>query len=168
MILSGHLGIRLFQPISIAQNDNMFYASVGLAFSGKGYKTKNLYKLHKDVVITGKAWSIDVPARFGYKFKVNKDISILAELGFVGSFGLFGKWKDSFSGTNRSSGEYYNMDNRDPYGSQRIDAGLSGRAGIEFQRITASVGYDYGIVNMAGSPYHSKSRNIQISVGYLF
>ena len=168
MILSGHLGVRTFIPISIDMKDNMFYATTGLAFSGKGYKTKNLYKYYRNVVVEGKALSIDVPARFGYKFRLNENIALRAELGFAGSLGLFGKWKRKSGTSTESTGKYYDMDNLDPFGSQRIDFGFSGHVGAEFNRITAGVSYDYGIANLAGKPYHSSSRNLLFSIGYLF
>ena len=164
MILTGHLGIRAFFPIDVNLKDDMFYAAMGLAFSGKGYKCSSVYRYYKG--IEARAWSIDFPFRLGYKFKINNDFALKAELGLFGACGLFGKWKDSQD--KRNSGQYYDTDNRDTFGCNRVDVGLSGYIGAEFNRITAGIGYNHGLPSMGALPYHAKSRNILISVGYLF
>lgn len=163
MILTGHLGIRAFFPVKVYLNENMLYASAGLAFSGKGYKCSSVYRYYKG--IEARAWSIDIPFRLGYKFKINENFALKPELGLFGSCGLFGKWKDS---QKKNSGQYYDADNKDTFGCNRIDVGLSGYIGAEFNRITAGIGYNYGLPSMGALPYHAKSRNILISVGYLF
>ena len=164
MLFSGHLGLRAIIPIDVSLNDNMFYATAGLAFSGKGYKAAKMYKYYTHSGIEARAWSIDVPVRFGYKFKIHDGFALKAEVGLFGSLGLFGKWKDNLDNT----GQYYDTDNKDTFGGNRIDAGLSGYLGAEFNRITAGIGYNHGLPSMGGLPYHAKSRNILISVGYLF
>ena len=164
MLFSGHLGIRTIIPIDVSLNDNMFYATAGLAFSGKGYKSAKMYKYYTHSGIEARAWSFDVPVRLGYKFKINDAFALKAELGVFGSLGLFGKWKDNLGNT----GQFYDTDNKDTFGGNRIDAGLSGYVGAEFNRITVGIGYSHGLPSMGGLPYHAKSRNLLISVGYLF
>ena len=167
-ILSGHLGFRTIAPIIISLNDNMLYAGVGLAFSGKGFKTKELYKGFPNIVVEGRAWSIDAPARLGYRFCINDKVAIRAELGYFVSLGLFGSWTERRGTPTKTTGDYYSMDNREIYGGHRIDNVISSYLGAVYNRFTAGVCYDHGIPNRAGRPENAKSRNIQISVGYLF
>ncbi|MDR0988232.1 MAG: porin family protein [Prevotellaceae bacterium] len=132
-----NVGIAFDSPIG---GSGVFWNS-GLQLATKGYKDSdddqkvNINKL-------------EIPLTFGYKYKVNDDISIDARAGGFANYHLFGKARDS-----SDLGEF----------EDRISAGIQFGVGVWYQKLNFNITYQNGLVEENG-----KEKNWMFSLGYAF
>lgn len=167
----------LFQKDSIP-----FFGQIGLDFAQKGVNTKDLYEGSWGV----NTYSLHLPVVVGYKFPINKNISVNPKIGFYGDFGLWGRISDHDPHEVREGYEdvVVSSDGLNPYTDlskqttnnknfTRFDAGyLVGVNIFLYKSIYLDLGASMGFLGQFSSGLfnHSNSKPISfnISLGYLF
>ncbi len=139
-----HAGFRgTWEIPSVTQG---FYVNAATLLSLKGFKTDSVGYY---------PFFLDVPVHAGYKYEVDERFSMFIDAGPYVGIGLFGKSNghDVFS---------------DEVGYKRLDMGLGGRGGVEFnKRVSISLGGDFGFIKVFKTS-KAKPRNVTFSVGYKF
>lgn len=137
-----------------------FYVNGAALFSLKGAeKNNNLYGVKID------SYYLELPIHAGYKYVIDNDLAFFGEFGPYFGLRLFGKSKTSskIESVNIYTG---NVD--------RFDFGLGFRVGTEINKhFTASVGYDFGLVNVKADNNNirfpsAKNSNLYVTFGYKF
>ncbi|MCQ2233646.1 MAG: porin family protein [Paludibacteraceae bacterium] len=168
----------------LLQKDSIpFFGQIGLDFAQKGVNTKDLYENNWGV----NTYSLHLPVAVGYKFPINKNISVNPKVGFYGDLGLWGRVSDHDSHADIKPGyesEIVSVDGLNPYTDlskqttnnknfTRFDAGyLVGVNIFLYKSIYLDLGASMGFLGQFSSGLfnHSNSKPISfnISLGYLF
>ena len=140
-----HAGVRaIYQIPSVTQG---FYVNATTLLSFKGFKTDS---------ISFNPFYLDIPIHAGYRYDFDERYAAFVEAGPYVGIGLFGKsqGKDIFS---------------DEVGYKRLDVGVGLRGGLVFrQKVSISLGADFGFIEVLDRYYKAKPRNIALSFGYKF
>ena len=159
-----HLGL-IFQY----NFENKLFIQPELLFSNQGSKleAKLAYGgiTEKDSESTTVNY-LQLPIYVGYKFNAGQNLDIIAG---VGPYLAYGIYASDFLGTDEDTFDIL----------KRFDAGLSVMAGIEYDKLQMTLGFDLGLVDAIGLDgwktakdiYGLSSvcnRNIKVSVGYFF
>lgn len=175
--LGFHAGVRITKPLDKEIAPGL-YVNAGAFLSFKGGKS-DWGGLGTNTI---NANYIDIPVHFGYKHALNENVKLFAEVGPYFSFGLFGKqkikeieddWYDDY-GNESYVYDNYSVSTFDNT-LKRFDFGLGLRAGLEYNKIVFSIGYDAGMINIYKTDWDEnditgsvKSSNLYVSVGYIF
>ena len=136
--------------------DNIFMTGA-LKFSQKGFK----YDDGDNKVNPG---YIELPIHAGYRYSFNDKFSIFGEFGPYLAVGVCGKDKDDDSSIDYFGGENDFKTMR----AKRFDFGLGFAAGVEYSKIQARVGYDFGLTKIFEGDGAPKNRNFYIALSYMF
>lgn len=169
--LGFHAGVRATKNLD-SQIGPGFYANAGLFFSLKGGKA-DLGELAQSTI---EAYYLEVPVHIGYKYTVNEDIKLFAEVGPYLDLGLFGN--QSSKTIADWEGTKYDKETRPTFDTlRRYDFGLGFRVGAEYKKYVIAIGYDAGIANIYPTNYDDDdvdvtgtvhSSNFYISAGIKF
>lgn len=131
------------------------YILTGLDFQVKG--SKNKLKSAGDIKYN--PMYLSIPAHLGYKFELSSGSKLVIDAGPYIAYGIGGKVKGD------GSSEKIFGDNR----LKRLDYGIGGGIGFEFNKFCVNAGYDLGLANisdMKGTKV--KNRNAYLTFGYKF
>ena len=111
--------------------------------------------------------AINVPVQAMYTYDFGRDFKVFGLAGPILQLGLSHKAKDSNSGTQY---DLYNKDNHLGFGRRPFNVYMGLAAGIQVaDMIQVSVGFDFGLCNLASTNYYKLGRNVlKIGVGYVF
>lgn len=111
---------------------------------------------------------LQMPINAGYKLQVMDNLKILFFAGPYFAYGIGGKTK--VSGYDEW-GDYYSG-KYDSFGSEgwakRFDMGINGGAGIEYNKFVATIGCDYGVIDINDGSGDAYTQNVSFTVGYKF
>lgn len=144
-----NVGIAFDRPIG---GGGIFWNS-GLQLATKGWKYSD-----GDDEAKLNVNKLEIPITFGYKFRVDDDITIDARIGGFANYDVFGKYKEKYDGDEES----YNLGDLEEY--DRFSAGLQFGVGVWYQKLNFNITYQNGLVEQN----ESKERNWMISLGYAF
>jgi len=114
---------------------------------------------------------LELPINVVYNVYLNKDASIFIGTGPVLGFGLFGKLKTIFVTTDstqqvHTENSTSNQIFKNPV-DKRIDLGWNFLVGLQYDRITFTANYNYGLLNIIRDGNHkSNNRSFALTVGY--
>ena len=157
-----------------------FFVEGSLLFSKQGlaYKSKRFFELdHEDKI---DLWYVKLPVNLGYRFRINRSMSVAPKGGVFGAVGVKGKDHD-LADKNWAIGN----DDLDPFKNytdlsknfenyKRGDFGLA--LGLNFliaEHVELSAGYEFGMVSIweYGKTFGidgDKTRNLYVNLAYLF
>lgn len=148
-IFGYHVGIAFDRSIG---ESGAFWSS-GLQLGTKGYKvgdSEEEFKLNAN--------KLEIPLTFGYKYRVNDDVTVDARVGGFANYDVFGKYKVKYDGEEES----VNLGDLEEY--DRFSAGLLFGIGVWYQKVNLNIGYQVGLVKQNDL----KEKNLMISLGYAF
>ncbi len=157
-----HIGAR--GEIMLPSVCNGFYANGAALITLKGAEKD----YGRELDFNCNAYYLEIPIHAGYKYVLDDDLAFFGEFGPYFSIGLFGKSKLA------TEDESIKVDTfSEDGGVKRFDFGLGFRLGTEINKhFTASVGYDFGLVDVADDEYDEspsiKNSNLYVSFGYKF
>lgn len=158
-------GVNIGVTADIAVAPNFFLLS-GLEFTTKGTKGDG---------VTLNLSYLQIPLHVGYKLDVNEATKLVFGLGPYIAYGVDGSWK-------------YQGVSLDTFGDdailkmKRFDFGLGLSAGVEFGKLVANIGYDFGLANICdfgdgividgfgelNRDLKTKNANTYLTIGYKF
>lgn len=145
-----------------------FFMTGALKFSQKGGKNK-VDVLGYTVKNSVNPGYIELPIHAGYRYSFNDKFSIFGEFGPYIGIGVCGKYKREVNGTVTTKYNYFgDDDDDDSMGAKRFDFGLGVAAGVEYSKIQARVGYDFGLTKIFEGDGAPKNRNFYIALSYMF
>ncbi len=191
MKMGFNMGVGVTFPIN-----DIFAVKSGLDFSMKGGKIEESSQdedsWYEDIYTT-KAYYLQIPVLASFGYDISDKIRIEANVGPYIAFGVGGKLENEYTekwqGDVESWSEKWDLfgdkgmdwdDEDNPIGDagiKRLDLGLSLGAGVVLsQRYKIDLKYDLGLTNMMDKKVWSydgfkgdmKTRNLSISVGYIF
>jgi len=181
-----------------------FFLGSGLEFTTKGAKASMNYTDldFVDGKYTGRIKNslnlmyLQLPLTVGYRLPVSDNLNITFRAGGYVAYGLTIRGKCKYNGiVTEPDGEKRDWNFEIKYKSfdyaniKRFDFGLLGSVGVEFNKFSVNLGYEYGLRNLEGMPlennpsygqsggYNSldynksskwKNMNATLSVGYKF
>jgi len=180
-LLNYHLGLISDYRI----NDN-FFLKTGLLLSKKGFN-QEINDLDSTTKFRVTPYYIEVPVLGEFKFKVHK-INLLIDLGPYFSYGIFGSVNLDIK-SNKEDINYSENIRWSKYGYlilaeneqivynygyskiKRFDYGVNFELGLEYESLTLSVGYSYGLANLMWEYYTNEkmsNQDVRISLTYMF
>lgn len=170
------VGFNLGLTIDYEFAPNLYIMS-GLELTTKGNKFNQeylpypYYGGYDDIVSGGRVKGsinstyLQVPIHLGYKVQIAPSTKLVFSAGPYLAYGIGGKMKIDEHGL---APEY--VGKHDLFGKnagRRFDVGVGGSVGVEFGKMTVTLGYDHGLQNIwKGSGI--KNKNAFLSVGYKF
>lgn len=134
-----------------------FYANAGLVWSMKGLKGGD----EEEGKVKFTPSYLQIPVAAGYRFILDKGLSIFVETGPYFAFGVCGKCK---IGSDKVD---YFGDSEDAVGAKRFDFGWGARAGVEIKKFQVHLGYEHGITKVFDET-DCKNWNFNVGVSYMF
>jgi len=89
---------------------------------------------------------LQIPLTFGYKKKVGDEYYIYGAAGMYGAVAVYGKGRYTLN-SNLTS-ERVKYDDFDDLQFKKVDYGIVGAFGVEYQRYSINIGYEYGLLNI--------------------
>lgn len=164
-------GFNAGVTVDYAINSNWLIMS-GLEFTTKGAKADESVSLDDfdipeltgsvKIKTTVNAMYLQLPIHAGYSLPVSEGVNLLFHAGPYFAYGVGGKAKVKANGQ-----EMIKIDTFDDNFAKRFDFGLGLGAGVEFGKINAGIGYDFGLVNIMQDGT-MRNMNGYLSVGYKF
>lgn len=140
-----------------------FYLQSGLLFTTKGAKENGTDGNGVKVPATINPMYLELPVMAAYKLVVSDGMKVVFNAGPYLAYGVAGKVTVKEDRIDVST----NIFQKD--GFKRFDFGVGGGVGFEFGEITANLGYELGLANIADSKgANAKNRNAFLAVGYKF
>lgn len=132
---------------------NLFLRS-GFDFMMKGGK----YDQHFDILTNGVAENgrktvsvhlnyIQLPVMIGYRSDIGNGVSIYGSGGLYGALAVYGKGRYNYY-TNLNTKESQEYDSLEDLNFKKFDFGLVAAIGVEYQRYSVNIGYEYGLINL--------------------
>lgn len=157
-----HVGFIADIPVT-----EKFYVQPGLYLQEKGFKrsiASNDYAYAMD--INANSLYLEIPLLASFRFKMNSNVQIHANVGPYIAYGIGGKGKGSFDGETLDE-DFFGE------GMRRFDAGLSFGGGLLIQRhYYIGLAYEHGLTGIVDEEEIDdgsvKNRNWMISIGYNF
>ncbi len=137
------------------------YVLTGLELTTKGAKY-DAEVLGIKSSVTLNPMYLQLPIHVGYKLEVVPGTNIVFRAGPYLAYGLGGK------STVKVAGEKQKNDFFGDDGADRFDFGIGGGVGAEFGKISATLGYDFGLTKLWDADGAPKNRNAYLSLGYRF
>lgn len=187
------IGYNVGFTMNIALPVNGLSIMSGLEFTTKGLKdiSQTQQGITIKILTTADAMYLQVPVHLGFKADISRDAKIIVRGGPYFAYGIGGKTKQeglSIKSDGRTVTLDYNsmldwfesegqdisgikkeIDTFDSdQGLKRFDIGIGAGIGIEFSSVSATIGYDLGLVNISRDSDPYKNQNIYLSLGYRF
>lgn len=166
--LGFHVGV-----IADYQLKNNFFLRSGVDFTTKGAECEELWT-NPDGETASVKYNfnyLQLPVLLGYKIPVYNQTNIFFNAGIYLSYGIYAREKRAYiiSANSYSESQHKGFDD---CGFWKVDFGLVGGLGIEYQRYFGMFNYEMGVVNehkpaYGGNP-NWKNRNLTFSLGYKF
>jgi len=147
------------------------YLMTGLDFSMKGAKIGEGFDEDAGKVDVKLNLSyLQLPVHIGYKLAVGETTKINFHAGPYIAYGISGKWKGSASGISASIDAFGDESTAAELPKlKKFDFGLGLGVGVEFGKIGAGIGYDFGLTNIHdGNVGKIRNMNGYLTVGYKF
>jgi hypothetical protein len=152
------------------------YLLTGLEYTVKGAKGKvfipegpdNWGQYYPDHIFTSNEnlGYLQMPLHVGYLWAINRDFRLMFHAGPYVAYALRGKThrKSTYNdGTiEEETIDFFGI------GVTNFDWGLGGGINVEYDRYVLGLGYDRGLRNIAPDYNDGKTRNMYITLGYLF
>lgn len=151
------------------------YLLTGLEYTVKGAKGKSFIAAGEDgwgqyyddhyYVTSEKPAYLQLPLHVGYLWAINRDFRLMFHAGPYIAYGLGGKKDEKWvydDRTEKGDTDYFGV------GVSKFDWGLGGGVNVEYDRYVLGLGYDLGLRNITPDFGKSKTRNMYITLGYLF
>lgn len=92
---------------------------------------------------------LQLPLMVGYRTPVSPGVFVYASGGVYGSYGIWASGKYRYS-TNliEEKNENIDYDSFDDLQLKKFDFGLVGAIGVEYDRYSVNIGYEYGLLNL--------------------
>lgn len=189
-----NVGFNVGVGVTFPVND-MFSLKSGLDFTMKGGKIEESYAeddMSYEDTYTAKAYYLQIPVLASFGFNASDNLRIEANVGPYLAFGVGGKVTNDYYGTYQGEHDSFSEDfdlfgdkgwyvgeDEEPgdAGMKRLDVGLKFGADVIFsERYKVGLSYDLGLTNIMDKKIWSdegvegslKTRNLSISVGYIF
>ena len=134
----------------LAFSENL-YLLTGLDFQAKGAKLDG---------VKYNPIYLQLPVTVGYKFDLGNNTRLVLNAGPYLAYGIGGKTKGGEAGSQK-------LFKDDIF--KRLDYGVIGGVGVEFDRFTVSAGYDLGLRNISDATgTKARNRNAYLTVGVKF
>ncbi|MDR1717367.1 MAG: PorT family protein [Prevotella sp.] len=176
--MDAKIGFNVGLTVDYALTQDL-YLLTGLEFTMKGGKDEGSFSMthptYGQISFTGKEndnpMYLQIPIHLGYKLAVTDATNIIFRAGPYIAYGVGGKSKiegkatvDDIIVDLDTDVDFFGKDK-----AKRFDVGLGLGVGAEFGKIGVSLGYDFGLANIAPSNA-GKVRNINayLTVGYKF
>lgn len=140
------------------------YVLTGLELTTKGAKYEESI-LGEKFEVTMNPMYLQLPIHLGYKLEIAPETNLIFRAGPYLAYGLGGKVTVK-AGGEKEDGDFFG-DDEDQNGGKRFDFGLGGGVGVEFGKISATLGYDFGMAKVFKDE-KTYNRNAYLSVGYKF
>lgn len=176
--MDAKIGFNVGLTVDYALTQDL-YLLTGLEFTMKGGKDEGSISMvdptYGSISFTGKEndnpMYLQIPIHLGYKLAVTDGTKIVFRAGPYVAYGIGGKTKleGKFikDGTTIDLDDDYDFFGKDM--AKRFDFGLGLGVGAEFGKIGATLGYDFGLVNIAPSDLAKiKNMNAYLTLGYKF
>lgn len=139
-----------------------FYLLSGLEFTTKGVKWKA-----GDDEQKANPMYLQVPVHAGYKIKITEGTRLMLHAGPYVAYGIGGK--NSIKENGKEIAKYNFFGDKESGRAKRFDFGLGLGVGVEFGKINAGLGWDFGLLNFSRAE-NNKLRNMNgyLTVGYKF
>ena len=150
-------GVTVDMPLSPT-----FYLMSGLNFTTKG--TRESYR---GITGTLNLMYLQLPLHLGYKLEIANGTRLVLHAGPYVAYGVGGDASFTIEGVNMSVGSF--SDELGLY--DRFDLGVGIGVGLQFpNRMTAGLGFDMGLVNIARNEHNITQRNMNahLTVGFRF
>lgn len=177
--MDAKIGFNVGLTVDYALTQDL-YLLTGLEFTMKGGKDEgSISMIHPDygtISFSGKEndnpMYLQIPIHLGYKLVVTDAAKIVFRAGPYIAYGIGGKSKIEGGFMVGGDAGVYIDDDYDFFGkdrAKRFDFGVGLGVGAEFGKIGATLGYDFGLANIAPSDV-SKVRNMNayLTLGYKF
>lgn len=176
--MDAKIGFNVGLTVDYALTQDL-YLLTGLEFTMKGGKDEgSVSMIHPDygtISFSGKEndnpMYLQIPIHLGYKLAVTDATKIVFRAGPYVAYGIGGKTK--VEGKFIKDGTTIDLDgDSDFFGkdmAKRFDFGLGLGVGAEFGKIGATLGYDFGLANIAPSGGGKvRNMNAYLTLGYKF
>jgi opacity protein-like surface antigen len=167
-----HAGVTAEFPIT-----EMLSFEAGLLASTKGFKQDSEETI-LGTTVSYKASSnllyVDVPLTLKATFGISDGANLFVQAGPYLGMGLSGKYKTETTVAGQTEKEESDIkwgSNADEDDLKRMDFGLTGGAGVEFNNISVGLSYGLGLANISAYTEENakiNNRVLGISVGYKF
>lgn len=137
------------------------YGYSGIIEYHPGYATGNSLIDYENVSIN--AIYLQLPVYAGYKFDLNDKLSVHIAAGPYVSYGIGGKATIEQVGADGTTRDKKNVFGKDDW--KRFDAGFSAVLGVEINKFSFNLGYDFGMIHIDRT-YDVYNRNLFLNVGY--
>lgn len=158
-------GFNVGVTVDYAFNTNWYLMS-GLEFTTKGAKIDLITDYtgeYATAKLTGNAMYLQLPIHAGYKLPIAENTNLVFHAGPYLAYGVGGKVTTKIDGFGKVKDDFFG-----DHSFKRFDFGLGFGAGVEFGKINAGLGYDFGLVNINQGIGTVRNMNGYLSVGYKF
>lgn len=163
---------------------NDFFLHGGLNISSKGAKMK----MEGDMDVNGdglfdrgsikSTWNavyLELPVLAGYKVRVTNNFGIKFMAGPYLAYGIGGNLSATANiEMQQPDGSYIRESGKEKVDTfsdetlKRFDFGLSGAVAAQYNKLTFTIGYDYGLTNISQGTNGIHNRNAFVTIGYAF
>lgn len=146
--------------------ENNFYGNLSVLYSNKGFK----YEENDDgdtFTTTQQANYVEIPIHVGYKYPVSNKVKFIAEAGPCASILTSAKVTEEEWCPHAKEGDKESYKNDKEFNS--FDIGLGFKTGFEFSdRFRITLGYDWGLSNIAKEGIKTHNRNFTVGMVLFF
>lgn len=155
----GELGFR-----SLSEGWFMDYA-LNLSYIPYGWKSEGFsYPGNSDQTYHVDPWYLNIPVTAGYRFRLSNNFNLSVNAGLFGNVGLFGNYTLKGLGSQSEKGNAFN-----DWSFRRFYWGALAKVTAELKsHYQISLGFDHGFNRPDKNGFHSRERNLSISLGYMF
>lgn len=168
------VGFNFGMTADFRLSDEM-YLLTGLEYTVKGTKGKTFFAAGEDdwgqyyddhyYITSEKPAYLQLPLHVGYLWAINRDFRLMFHAGPYMAYGLGGKKDEKWEyadRTEKGDTDYFGV------GVSKFDWGLGAGVNVEYDRYVLGLGYDIGLKKFAPDYGNAKTRNMYITLGYLF